>query len=271
MTDEKQFNPYETLGVERNATDEEIRQAFRRKVSEVHPDRQKGKSTADSNIETAELIRARDLLLDPAQRAEFDETGRVESKRDLEGLSAELLLGTYSKVISEAVAQLQSLDDECKRYGETRTPKGKLQLQKVYLEKKRNLRSQIKPRIKALVERFAKDLTMSIENNNASARSLTFLRSALISVLTPQTELDEMNEQNIFISKIESDLERIKEANHQMKQQLEVVEFAKLKVDQYRTGQNLEPDIVVEDDEPTTVKPKTPRLLGTACTTSTTG
>lgn len=63
-------NPYSQLGVDPDASDEEIRAAFRRLVRERHPD------TAGHEIDESEVrdvIDAYRLLIDPSQRARYDE------------------------------------------------------------------------------------------------------------------------------------------------------------------------------------------------------
>lgn len=61
---------YETLGVPRGASEDDIKRAFRKKAGEHHPDR-----GGDSKA-MAEVNRAHDVLSDPARRAEYDRTGR---------------------------------------------------------------------------------------------------------------------------------------------------------------------------------------------------
>ncbi len=63
-------NAYELLGVEFNATNEEIQKAFKKKAMEYHPDK-----NGDSKAATVlfELItRGKDILLDPVRRLEHD-------------------------------------------------------------------------------------------------------------------------------------------------------------------------------------------------------
>src|ERR1700761_4035429 len=62
---------YELIGVERLATDEEIKKAYRRKALELHPDRNYG------NVEHAtrlfsEVQTAYEVLSDPQERAWYD-------------------------------------------------------------------------------------------------------------------------------------------------------------------------------------------------------
>ena len=63
--------PYEELGINKNATPEEIKTKFREKAKEFHPD-----AGGDSN-KFDRLRKAKDLLQDPVRRLHYDETGEV--------------------------------------------------------------------------------------------------------------------------------------------------------------------------------------------------
>ena len=63
---------YEVLGVTRNATDEEIKKAFRKQARKLHPDVNKSPNAEE---EFKELNEAYDVLSDPNKRAYYDRTG----------------------------------------------------------------------------------------------------------------------------------------------------------------------------------------------------
>src|SRR5919112_3211144 len=62
--------PYDILGVKRDATQEQIRGAYRRLARKLHPDLNPGDRTAEERFKR--LSAAHDLLGDPERRARFD-------------------------------------------------------------------------------------------------------------------------------------------------------------------------------------------------------
>lgn len=64
---------YKTLGVERNATPEEIKKAFRKLALKYHPDRNKGNKEAEEKFK--DINEANEVLSDPQKRARYDQLG----------------------------------------------------------------------------------------------------------------------------------------------------------------------------------------------------
>jgi DnaJ-class molecular chaperone len=61
---------YKTLGVDRKATPEQIKSAFRKQARKYHPDTNKGDAEAEKKFK--ELSEAYDILGDPKKRSEYD-------------------------------------------------------------------------------------------------------------------------------------------------------------------------------------------------------
>ena len=66
---------YEVLGIDRNATAEEIKKAYRKKAIEYHPDKNPGDKEAEEKFK--EAAEAYDVLSDPQKKARYDQFGHA--------------------------------------------------------------------------------------------------------------------------------------------------------------------------------------------------
>ncbi len=73
MTRDRDY--YETLGVSRSATPDEIKRAYRKLAKQYHPDRHHGDS--DAEVKFKEVQRAYSVLSDRQKRAEYDQFGEA--------------------------------------------------------------------------------------------------------------------------------------------------------------------------------------------------
>jgi len=67
------FDPYEILGVSRNATQEEIKKAYRKLAHKYHPDKNPGDKQAEEKFK--QINNAYEILSDPEKRANYDRFG----------------------------------------------------------------------------------------------------------------------------------------------------------------------------------------------------
>src|SRR2546421_12244683 len=61
---------YKTLGVGKNASEEEIKKAYRKLARQYHPDRNAGDKKAEERFK--EISQAHDVLSDPDKRKQYD-------------------------------------------------------------------------------------------------------------------------------------------------------------------------------------------------------
>ena len=77
---------YEVLGVAKNATEDEIKKAYRKKAIQYHPDKNPGDKEAEEKFK--EAAEAYDILSNPEKRQRYDQFGH-------EGLGGGAGAGAY--------------------------------------------------------------------------------------------------------------------------------------------------------------------------------
>ena len=95
---------YQTLGVSRTASAEEIKKAFRRLARQYHPDLHSGAKKAEMEKKFKELNEAQEVLTDPEKRKKYDQYGSewdqaqaFERLASRLGTGARTVPGTLSK------------------------------------------------------------------------------------------------------------------------------------------------------------------------------
>src|SRR2546430_17537366 len=77
---------YEILGIDRNASDEEIKKSYRKLAIKFHPDKNPGDKTAEEKFK--EIGEAYEALSDPQTRAAYDQYGHAAFDPRLRGARA---------------------------------------------------------------------------------------------------------------------------------------------------------------------------------------
>ena len=98
----KPFDPYATLGLDRTATEKDVRAAYRRKVKTAHPD------AGGNATEFERLLCARLLLESPERRKRYDETGDTSDGP----ASANKIFADAVNTLGEVIAQALAVEQD---------------------------------------------------------------------------------------------------------------------------------------------------------------
>lgn len=102
---------YKILGVERSATEAEIKSAFRKLALQYHPDRNPGNKAAEEKFK--EINEAYEVLSDPQKRARYDQLGDSYSRWQQRGAPGDFNWGDWAAGAPQGGVQwnVGNLDD----------------------------------------------------------------------------------------------------------------------------------------------------------------
>jgi DnaJ family protein C protein 9 len=113
------IDPYEVLGLERTATPDQVKSAYRKTALKTHPDKAADDKKDEAKEKFQQVAFAYAVLSDPARRKRYDETGSTsEAVVDSDGFSwSEFYSEQYRDAISEDAikqfaAQYKGSDEE---------------------------------------------------------------------------------------------------------------------------------------------------------------
>ncbi|MBV9467357.1 MAG: DnaJ domain-containing protein, partial [Solirubrobacterales bacterium] len=89
---------YKTLGVGKNATDEEIKKSYRKLARQYHPDRNPGDKKAEEKFK--EISQAHDVLSDPEKRKAYDRGGSPLGGFATGGFDPGAMAGGFGDILS---------------------------------------------------------------------------------------------------------------------------------------------------------------------------
>lgn len=100
------IDPYEILGVDRDATHEEIQKAYRKAAKETHPD-------AGGDAEAFKKVsEAGEILCDPVKRAQYDRSGRVDDlSQEVERIVSSMVVDMFDRGVSDPIRSMCETTD----------------------------------------------------------------------------------------------------------------------------------------------------------------
>src|ERR1700756_4914972 len=94
---------YVTLGLERSATDDDIKQAYRRLAMQYHPDKNAGSKESEEKFKA--VSEAYDVLRDPQKRAAYDRYGHAAFKNGMGNGGGGADFGAFSDIFESVFGE----------------------------------------------------------------------------------------------------------------------------------------------------------------------
>jgi curved DNA-binding protein CbpA len=88
------MNPYETLGVPKDAGEAQIKSAYKNKARKAHPDRKGGNADTMSQLNIA-----KDILLSPSRRHRYDTGGETTREKTIDEEAISCVMQIFSQLI----------------------------------------------------------------------------------------------------------------------------------------------------------------------------
>lgn len=92
-------NLYDTLGVKKEASADQIKKAFKKKAQKLHPDKNKDGDDENTEEEFKQLQKAYHILKDPTRRGNYDDTGQVVQEKSIEQEGWQCICQLYSSIL----------------------------------------------------------------------------------------------------------------------------------------------------------------------------
>jgi len=96
---------YEVLGVSKNASESDLKKAYRRLAMKHHPDRNSGANAVDAEVKFKELKEAYEVLSDPQKRTAYDQFGHAGVDPGM-GAGAGAGSGNFSDVFGDVFGDI---------------------------------------------------------------------------------------------------------------------------------------------------------------------
>jgi DnaJ-class molecular chaperone len=174
------MNLYDALGIDKDATPDQIRAAYRRCSSTAHPDKEGG-----SHERMQQINRAYACLSDPAKRAAYDRTGSDEPADSPTKMAQKILADAFNAALD---ADAEPVSFTNKRIAETR-----FHLAQVKEKTTREVAKLAKRSGRTRVREGARNIVQELIDRRISAKTVTIneCEAALEACKIASTVLDD--------------------------------------------------------------------------------
>lgn len=166
----EKINYYEILGIGESATQDHIKNAYRKKAQDLHPDR--NRENENAHDEFIQIKLAYDVLKDPEKRAEFDKYGWVDpAKKNTRERAIDSLISLFVSTV-ETSQSVDHADIKSKMLLWIEANLGKLEVQRQELLGRLPKYKSALKRIKSKNPVFANSMQEKIDNIQNSLKAI---------------------------------------------------------------------------------------------------